>query len=43
MNLMGHYIDACTCTAGSRRRKRQSWRGPVLALVVVGWLAWRAM
>lgn len=35
MNLMSHYIDACTCSAGHKRRKRSGWAGPVCAVLVV--------
>jgi hypothetical protein len=42
-NAIYHAIDACTCSAGLRRRKRTSWRGPILALLAVGVLVLRSV
>jgi hypothetical protein len=47
MNGMGHYLDSVN-SAGylsrrSRRAKRTSWRGPILALLAVGVLVLRSV
>lgn len=43
MNAIFHAIDATTLSAGRRRKRRQSWAGPVLALLAVAVLVARSL